>query len=627
MKYMGGDRMKIIKELSMKRRQLKVQIVFFLLAWLTGILTMGGCSQSQANDEQTVSVQMGLKIPMRDGINLAATIFKPKDMQKPLPVILHFTPYIANRFATRAMWFARRGYVVAAVDVRGRGDSEGAFKPFVNEGRDGYDVVEWLARQPWANGKVSMIGGSYTGWDQWSVMKEFPPHLETIVPAVSTIPGTEGIPKNRNIVLSYIMDWLNSVSGVAAGPTFDGAFPLEKKYEMYRQHLPFNTLDKIYGNTLTEFQTMLKHPAVDAYWDAMNPSAEDYARIDKPILTITGHYDADQTGAMTHYRRHVQSASPEAGRKHYLTIGPWDHAGSQQSKRENAGLTFAPASLIDNNEVHKQWYDWTMKDGPAPEFLKKRVAYYVMGAETWNYADRLEDIPTTPLKLYLDSPETGANDVFSSGTLGKKLPRLSTSDKYVYDPLDIRPGEFEMEQGGEPDSYNIMNTNAKSQRYAISASRFGSGLIYHSEPVLEKTELTGYVKLVAWISMDVPDTDFMVTLHEILPDGTSVQLTDDALRARYRESPRKEKLVTPGEITRYEFNQFWFFSRQIAKGSRLRLVFWSPNSIYFEKNYNSGGVVAEESGKDAKTAHITLHHDSEHPSFLEIPVAKSDKEK
>jgi hypothetical protein len=497
----------------------------------------------------------------------------------------------------------------------------------VNEGRDGYDVVEWLARQPWANGKVSMIGGSYTGWDQWSVIKEFPPHLETIVPAVSTIPGTEGIPKNRNIVLSYTMHWLNTVSGVSSGPDYDDKFHIEKRYQMYRQHLPFNTLDKIYGNTLTEFQTWLKHPAVDAYWDAMNPSVEDYARIDKPILTITGHYDADQTGAMTHYRRHVQYASPEARKKHYLIVGPWDHAGSQRSKRENAGLTFGPASLIDNNELHKQWYDWTMKNGEKPEFLKKRVAFYVMGAEKWKYADSLEAIPTTPVRLYLDSTKDGANDVFSSGMLGKKLPSMSTSDKYTYDPLDTRPGEFEMEQGGEPDSYNIMDTNAKSQRYAISTTSFGNGLIYHSEPFLENTELTGYVKLVAWISMDVPDTDFIVTLHEIMPDGTSVQLTDDALRARYRDSPRKEKLVTPGEITRYEFNQFWFFSRQIAKGSRLRLVFWSPNSIYFEKNYNSGGTVAGESGKDAKTAHISLYHDSDHPSYLEIPVAKSDKEK
>jgi len=183
---------------------------------------------------------------------------------------------------------------------------------------------------------------------------------------------------------------------------------------------------------------------------------------------------------------------------------------------------------------------------------------------------------------------------------------MSASDKYTYDPLDTRPGEMEVRLGGEPDSYNIMMTNAKSQRYALNL--FGNGLIYHSQPFPENTEITGYVKLVVWIAMDVPDTDFMVTVHEIMPDGTSIQLADDALRARYRESPRREKLVRPGEITRYEFNQFWFFSRRIAKGSRLRLVFWSPNSIHLEKNYNSGGVIAEESGKDARTAHITLYH-------------------
>ncbi len=608
----------------MKTRQLKVLMIPLLFAWAGSILFIGGYSAAHADDEQAVAVQMGIKIPMRDDVNLDGTIFRPKEMQKPLPVILSFTPYIASRFSSRALYFARRGYVVAAVDVRGRGNSEGEYKPFVNEGRDGYDVVEWLASQSWSNGKVAMIGGSYTGWDQWSAIKEFPPHLETITPAVSTYPGVEGIPKNRNIFISYIMHWLNTVSGVSSGPSFDGKFHSEKRYEMYKQHLPFNTLDKIYGNTSTEFQTWLKHPAVDAYWDAMSPSIKDYARIDKPILTVTGYYDADQTGAMAHYRLHMQHASPKAREKHYLIIGPWDHGGSQRSKRENAGLTFDEACLIDNNKLHKEWYDWTMKDGKKPEFLKKHVAYYVMGAEKWKYAESLEAIPSKPVKLYLDSTEEGANSVFSSGMLSKKRPSMTTSDKYTYDPLDTRPGELEVKLGREPGSYNIMNTSAKSQRYALNL--FGNGLIYHSEPLPEDTEITGYVKLVVWIAMDVLDTDFMVTLHEIMPDGTSIQLTDDALRARYRDSPRKEKLVIPGEITRYEFKQFWFFSRRLSKGSRLRLVFWSPNSIHLEKNYNSGGVVAEESGKDARTAHITLYHDSDHPSYIEIPVVKSIKE-
>jgi predicted acyl esterase len=127
--------------------------------------------------------------------------------------------------------------------------------------------------------------------------------------------------------------------------------------------------------------------------------------------------------------------------------------------------------------------------------------------------------------------------------------------------------------------------------------------------------------------MDVPDTDFAVELDEIKPDGTSVQLSSDMLRARYRYSLEKEKLVTPGEINRYEFNGFTFFSRtffsrRVAKGSRLRMVLTCPNSIQLEKNYNSGKAVAEESAKDARTAHITLYHDAQHASYLEIPVIK-----
>jgi putative CocE/NonD family hydrolase len=146
--------------------------------------------------------------------------------------------------------------------------------------------------------------------------------------------------------------------------------------------------------------------------------------------------------------------------------------------------------------------------------------------------------------------------------------------------------------------------------------------VYHSQPFTEATEISGFVKLVVWMSLDVPDTDFGVTLYEITPDGESIQLTGDALRARYRDSPTTAKLVKPGEINRYEFSGFTFFSRQVAKGSRLRLVLTSPNSINLEKNYNSGGVVEEESGKDAHTAHITLYHDRDHPSSLELPLVK-----
>jgi predicted acyl esterase len=151
---------------------------------------------------------------------------------------------------------------------------------------------------------------------------------------------------------------------------------------------------------------------------------------------------------------------------------------------------------------------------------------------------------------------------------------------------------------------------------------FGEGVIYHSEIFPENTEIAGFAKLTVWLKMDVPDTDLEADLYEILPDGGSVALTGASMRARYRESLREAKPVMPGKIEKYVFDNFTFFARRIGKGSRLRLVVRSINSTGSEKNYNSGGIVASETGKDAKTAHISLVHDKEHPCVLELPVVK-----
>ena len=186
----------------------------------------------------------------------------------------------------------------------------------------------------------------------------------------------------------------------------------------------------------------------------------------------------------------------------------------------------------------------------------------------------------------------------------------------MYDPLDVRPAELEREP---------IKNEVTDQRLALNL--FGNGLVFHSDPFPEAVEITGYLKLVAWIALDVPDTDFAVKVYEIKPDGTSIALADDLKRARYRESLRQEKLVKPGAIERYEFDSFNFFSRRLEKGSRLRLVFSSPNSIYLEKNYNSGGEVAAESRADARTAHVALYQDAEHASYLEVPIVRASSGK
>jgi putative CocE/NonD family hydrolase len=597
----------------MKRNRIVHRMILLAMLGFSMPAARSLAQESGAAAGAIPDMRWGVKVPMRDGVALNATVFQPHAQKDPLPVIFTFTPYIGDSYLDRAMYFAQHGYVYALVDVRGRGNSGGSFEPFVNEAKDGYDVVEWLAKQSYCNGKVTMWGGSYAGFDQWTTLKEFPPHLATIVPAAAAHPGVD-FPFEYNIFGPYIEQWLTFTSGATSNANLFGSasFWGARTHEYYDGHLAFKEYDRIAGNPSAVFQKWVAHPIPDAYYDAMVPSPEQYKRIGISILTITGHYDGDQAGAFTYYKRHMEYGTPDAKQNHYLIIGPWDHAGTRTPRREVGGLKFGEASVLDLNKLHTEWYDWTMKGGKKPEFLKKRIAYYVVGAgaENWKYADSLESISNEKRTLYLAS-NGKAESVFQSGGLAEKLGTGASADKWTYDPLDTRPGDNEPtdDAAGLTSQWAVMNT-------------YGNGAVYHSEPFAEATEVTGFLKLNVWLTMDVPDTDLEADVYEILPGGESVYLTGATIRARYRESLRQEKLVTSGKTEKYVFDNFTFFSRRIAKGSRLRLFVHCPNTPSIEKNYNGGGVVSSETGKDAKTAHITLAHDAEHPSALELPVVK-----
>jgi len=556
-------------------------------------------------------MQWAVKVPMRDGVALNATVLRPHAQKEGLPVIFTLTPYIGDSYLDRAMYFARHGYVYALVDVRGRGNSAGNFAPFENDAHDGYDLVEWFAKQPWCNGKVAMWGGSYAGFDQWATLKEFPPHLATIVPAAAAHAGVD-FPFESNATSLYLMQWLSFTSGVTSNARLFGedSYWSAKWRDMYRQHLPFKTLDVLVGNPSPVFQKWIAHPMPDAYYDSLAPTSEDYKKIAIPILTITGSYDGDQAGALTYYRRHMEHGNSDAKARHYLVIGPWDHAGTRTPNREVGGLKFGEPSMVDLNKLHLDWYDWTMKTGARPAFLEKHVMYYVMAEDKWKSAETLEGVANEALKLSLNS-NGNASDVFQAGSLTAGSPSGGSPDHFVYDPLDTRPGDAEL--FSDP-SY------LTSQSAALNL--FGRGVVYHSAPLDRDTEISGYAKLRVWLAMDVPDTDLAVNIYEIRPDGGSVLLTQAQMRARYRHSLRKPEPVLANKPESYEFTNFSWFSRRLEKGSRIRLVFECPNSIQLEKNYNSGGDVASESGKDARTAHLTLFHDAEHPSVLELPVVR-----
>jgi predicted acyl esterase len=571
-------------------------------------------SRARAEGPAAVDVTCGVRIPLRDGVELNATLYRPAAAKEPLPVVFTLTPYVADTYHDRADYFAKNGYVFALVDARGRGNSGGAFEPFANEGRDGHDVVEWLAAQPFSNGKVAMWGGSYAGFDQWVTLAEFPPHLSTIVPAAAAHAGVD-FPFFKNVFYPYDTQWLTFTSGATSnGKLFgESGYWLGKFLGHLAGGRPFAELDRFVGNPSPVFQKWLANPTQGPYWDAMTPQPAQYAKFAIPILTITGHYDDDQPGAMTYYRRHMKDGKPDGISRHFLLIGPWDHAGTRTPKAEFGGLRFDEKSVLDLNRLHREWYDWTMKGGPKPAFLEKRVAYYVMGpgAEMWKYADSLEEVTRSKRTIYLHS-EGAAGDVFHSGELSSNEPVATMPpDRFTYDPLDTRYAALEVAAAEDPNGLT-------SQLHALN--RFGNGVLYHTAPSEEATEISGSPRAVLYISMDVPDTDLLVSLYEIRPDGSSVALGVDLLRARYRESLREEKPVPPGEIVRYEFDAFPFVSRLVSKGSRLRFVVNCADTLALQRNRNSGGVVAEETGASARTAHVSVHHDAAHASRIEIPI-------
>jgi uncharacterized protein len=563
-----------------------------------------------------VGMKWGLRVPLRDGLTLGATAYLPQCQGQPSACVLTMTPYISDTYHERGMFFASRGLPFLIVDVRGRGNSEGVFQPLLQEAPDVHDVVEWLARQPFCNGRVGMWGGSYSGYCQWAAAKMLPPHLGTIVPVAAPYLGVD-FPMRSNIFFPYVMQWITWISGRALQTQIfaDDTFWSALFCRWHESGRPFRDLDQLVGNPSPLFQEWLSHPEPDEYWDAYNPTADQYAQLKMPVLTITGSYDDDQLGALAHYREHQRRASAEVGASHYLIIGPWDHAGTRTPRREFGGLNFGPASALDLPRLHLEWYRWCLQDGPKPEFLRKRVAYYVMGAERWRYADSLDHVTSSQQIFFLDSAGC-ANNLSRPGVL-RGVPGTNPPDAYTYDPRFSLGPEVKAEEQTAHDSM-------VDQRLTLALD--GRQLIYESCAFIEDIEISGFFEFSAWISIDCPDTDLFVGVFEVDPVGNCIRLTADATRARYRTCLRQQALIQSESPLLYEFRRFTFVSREVKRGHRLRLILApmgrAMQTPFAQKNYNSGGAVADECAETARAVTVKLYHDATYPSVLRVPLGR-----
>ncbi|MFC2164165.1 CocE/NonD family hydrolase [Acidobacteriota bacterium] len=591
----------------------KLATFSFILLFFLGLVFLLA-DENREDEDVKIEIQIDQKIPLSDGIHLTANIWKPRKMETPLPAIVAYSSYGINGMHEDGVFFAKRGYVFLAVNCRGRNGSEGEFFPYEDAGRDGYDVMAWIAKQPWSDGQVGMMGLSYGAFTQWQTLKYLPPALKTIIPSAPTYPGYNS-PYANNILMSNRIRWSAVVSGTESNMNIyrDNDYWTDLFYQRYEQHIPFAKFAEFAKGNQQWWDNWVAHPDYDDYWKSLIPTAEEYKGIEIPILQISGHFDGSLRSTISYFQDHMKFGNEEAKKKHYLIIGPWSHGGTRRNHSEMDGLKFGPNSILykDMIDFYLLWFDWVLKGKEKAEFLKKQVSYYVMNEDEWRYVDRLEEISNATETYYLSSEGGKANDVFYSGRLERNaLTAEQRPDVFEYDPLKL------IERIKPVNDLRVSGLLDQSAAFAEDK------LVYHSEPFAEDVEIAGVPVFNAYIELNVPDTDFEWKLFEITRQGVSISLGQGIMRARYRNSFSIPELVTPGEVVHYEMPLYYMLVRKITKGSRLRLVFNCVNSPHMQKNYNSGGDVSYETAKDARTAIVKLYHDKRYPSALVFPVKR-----
>jgi len=552
-----------------------------------------------------VRVDFDVETPMRDGTILRSDIFRPAGDQ-PVPVILQRTPYDkryshSNHMGLDVRTATAAGYAVVAQDVRGRFASDGKFlitPTQAVEGPDGYDTIEWLAAQPWCSGAIGMIGASYNSLTQLMAAVERPPHLKCIVPEKT------GSPARGAVLLDSIMiawtagqalDWLQKamLSQEAGEKEATIIRDVLKDPQAAAKYLPLDDMPLRKIGSLPTFQKMVE---LFTQEDGI-----DVAKIAVPALVVSGWYDM----ATTETERIYQTLRAD-GNEANILFGPWDHGNGTPGLGELFFSPFAGARLGEIPRLYLDFYDRHLKNDaakPAPG-----AKYFVMGANEWKQSAAWPP-PHEPLAVFLHSGG-GANSLEGDGTLGFDTPSASEKpDMYRYDPLDPAPsigGRYFEAGGSRPGPFDQRRVE---QRKDV--------LVYTGATLASDFEIAGPVRLRLFMQCSTPDTDLVVKLCDVRPDGVSYNILDEFIRLRWREGVRQTVLLEPGKT--YDFDlAIGPVAHRFRKGHRVRLQITSSAFPHFDRNMNTGNPV----GADARgeIAEVTVFHDAKRPSAVILPV-------
>jgi putative CocE/NonD family hydrolase len=493
------------------------------------------------------------------------------------------------------------GYAVLRVDVRGRYDSEGEYTPYQNEGRDGYDTIEWAAAQDWSTGDVGTYGLSYPGAVQWLAAVESPPHLKAMVPAM-----TFSSPRNFFYAGgAWDLSWLSwiwnniapdtrarkNLSGPRTGREARAEWKELEKSLPYR--LPLTNVPELRGPAPYYFEWLAHRPG-ESWWNWAELRGR-YDRVTAAVLNISGWHDEayGPEGAMTNFLGLVDARRAQKDPRARIILGPWVHGGEGED-RAGERVFGAGARLAYAREIVRfmDRYVRGIENGLETE---PRVRAFVMGENVWRTGDTLPLSGTTPLSLYL-SP---------GGALSRSKPAAPSGEStFVSDPEHPVVDPY--------NSYGAHDYRALAKRKDV--------LVFETEPLTEPLRVVGAIETEIYLSADVPDADLWVKLEDVGSDGTAWNLSSpgtDVLRVSERDGGVAPKPLPAGEVVLLRLPNLRT-GNLFDRGHRVRIVLCGSFLPAFSRNLQTG--VSEASSAVMQKGHIRIHHSTAHPSRIVLPV-------
>jgi len=594
--------------------------------------------------EHEVAVERDVRIPARDGVNLAADLYRPAKDGKPLdgrfPALLTRTPYNKAGMAKEGEYYAARGYVVVANDVRGRYASEGTWRGLIDDPNDGFDVVEWIAAQPWSNGKVGTFGVSYHGGTQHALAEANPPHLTAMVPvdALSNC-GVGGMRHGGAFELRFV-NWIlqigapNSREALASPALREALIENGLRIRQHVDNLPVRP-----GTTALRVVPEYEKWLVDAlgsgpeaeFWRVKGMSVVDHIDDykDVPVLHLTGWYDSWTRSVTMNYEALSRAKkSPQR-----LIIGPWIH--NAQGSNVAGEVEFTKDAAIDLKALRLRWYDRWLRDQANGVDDDPPVWIYVMGTgdDRRSPAGRLKRGGFWRSEREWPLARAVATSLYlnKEGALTHEPPSGASAESvtYTFDPANPAPtvgGNISSSQGlmqaGGFDQRSRDDSHPAGPELPLSQRR--DVLVYRTAPLEADVEVVGTVQVELWVSSTAPDTDFTAKLideippNEDYPLGFDLNIGDSIIRTRHREgNDHPAPLLKPGEIVPVVVS-LYPTANVFKKGHRIRVDVSSSNYPRFDVNPNTGDPLNDY--RRMVPADNTIHHGADHPSRLILPV-------